>query len=139
MKKALFTICLAAFSTVAAYAQNPHFVVGPTVTDNGTTLTATGSIAGLGNNQLLTVEMNVSGTVTTECTNRGGNVAPGQTKTDNFSVSGRYTSDKNGRVDFSLTTPLPLPGRCPNGNWTGAVTDVSFGTPAILVNGTVIH
>jgi len=139
MKKVLFTLCIAAISAFSAFAQNPHYVAGPTFTDNGTTLTGTGSIAGLGNNQLLTIELQVSGTVTTECTNRGGNVAPGQTKTENFSVSGRFTSDRNGRVDFSLTTPLPLPGRCPNGNWTGNVTDVSFGTPVILVNGSVLQ
>ena len=139
MKKVLLTLCLIAASAIGAYAQNPHFVAGPTVVDNGSTLTGSGSIAGLGNNQGLTIEMDVTGTVTTECKNRGGNIAPGQTKTEAFAVSGRYTSDKNGRVDFSLTTPLPLPGSCPNGNWTGRVTDVSFGTPVILVNGVPVQ
>ncbi|MFM2206934.1 MAG: hypothetical protein RL213_909 [Bacteroidota bacterium] len=139
MKKLFFSLALALVSTVAVYAQNPHFVAGPTVTDNGTTLTVTGSIAGLGNNQLITIELNVSGTVTTECTNRGGNVAPGQTKTDNFVVVGNYTSDRNGRVNFSVTTPSPTPGRCPNGNWTGTVTDVSFGTPVVKVNGVPVQ
>lgn len=139
MKKVFLTLLLAGISVVSAIAQNPHYVAGPTFTDNGTSLTGTGSIAGLGNNQGITVEMNVNGTVTTECRNHGGNIAPGQTRTENFSVSGRYTSDKNGRVDFSLTTPLPLPGRCPNGNWTGIVTDVSFGTPVVLVNGAVLR
>lgn len=139
MKHTVLLLSFLVGSAISVFAQNPHFVAGPTVTDNGSTLTATGSIAGLGNNLGITIEMQVSGVVTTECTNRGGNVAPGQTKTEGFSVSGRYTSDRNGRVNFSLTTPLPLPGSCPNGNWTGRVTDVSFGTPVILVDGVPVH
>ncbi|GEO07042.1 hypothetical protein AAE02nite_47060 [Adhaeribacter aerolatus] len=117
---------VALFSVNSAFSQNPHFLKPPVFTDNGTTLTATGSIVGLGANITITVILTTTGTATTECTNPGGNVAPGQTKTGAITVSGDFTSDKNGRVNYTLTTNAPAPGPCPNGQWTGRVTGVTF-------------
>ena len=141
-KQTVRFILLAAIIALSANfvaAQNPHFVAGPTLTDNGTTLTTTGSIAGLGNNQLIVIALNVTATVTTTCTHPGGNVAPGQTKTVTLTKSGKFMSDQNGRVNFTITTPLPTPGQCPNGQWTGTISDISFSNVSLSVNGQVIY
>lgn len=131
-------LLISLFSISGAMAQNLHFIGSPTITDNGTTLTFCSKLAGLGNNQSVTVKLSATATVTTVCTNPGGNVAPGQTKTVTVSASGTFTSDKNGSVTFCLTTPTPEPGSCPNGMWNGTVTDVSFTNQQILVNGKTV-
>lgn len=131
----LSLVLAAVFSMGAVKAQNPHFVDGPTTTDNGTTLTTCGKIAGLGNNQGITITLTTTRTITTQCTNPAGHIAPGQTKTETTSVTGTFSSDKNGSVTFCLTTDVPTPGACPNGKWTGKVTDVSFTNTAVWVGG----
>jgi len=113
---------------------SPHYVVGPTFTDNGTTLTASGSVAGLGNEDV-TVLLNASGTGTIVCTNPAGHVAPGQTSDVNVSGSQTITDVKNGRVDFNVTTAQPVapPDACPNPKWTAKVTNVDFNTATLIV------
>jgi hypothetical protein len=113
---------------------SPHYVVGPTFTDNGTTLTASGSVAGLGNEDV-TVLLNAQGTATIICTNPAGNVAPGQTKDVNVSGSQTITDVKNGRVNFSVTTIAPTApaDACPNRKWTASVTNVDFNTATLIV------
>lgn len=130
---------ISVFSIGPALAQNIHFIGSPTITDNGTTLTFSGKLAGLGNSESVNITLNTTATTITECSNPSGNIAPGQTKTGTVSTSGVFTSDKNGSVTFTLTTPPPSPGKCPNGKWTGTVTDVSFANSQILVNGTVVN
>ena len=76
---------------------SPHFVEGPTFTDNGTTLTASGSVAGLGNEDV-TVAVAAKGTATIVCRNPAGKVAPGQTQNVNVSGQQTITDVKNGRV-----------------------------------------
>jgi hypothetical protein len=106
---------------------NAHLLGPVTLTDNGTTLTATGTFAGLGN-QDLTVTLAATGSATVLCHNPKGNVAPGQTQP--VSVSGSQTDIevKNGRARFDVTTPAPaITGNpCPNGKWTPELTNVTF-------------
>jgi len=106
---------------------SPHYVVGPTFTDNGTTLTADGSVAGLGNEDV-TVLLNATGTATIVGVNPAGNVAPGQTQDVNVSGQQTITDVKNGRVNFSVTTIPPTASNAslPNKKWTAVVTDVDF-------------
>jgi len=121
-------------------ADNPHFVEGPTFTDNGTTLTASGNIAGLGNaGGSASIVLRADLTATTLCHNPQGKVAPGQTKFLSVSTSGTFPIDSNGHVIFSLSTEEPTPGACPNGKWTGEVTDVTFSNVTISVNGQQIY
>ena len=96
---AVLAFVLAIVPTTAVLAANPHFVTGPTFSTANGALTATGSIAGLGNQDVTIV---LEGTATVTCTNRGGNVPPGQTET----VSGTVENlrPENGRVNFSVTT-----------------------------------
>ena len=142
MKKIILSCAIALialFSVSTARAQNIHFIGSPTITDLGTQLQFCGKLAGLGNSQLVTITLSTTATTITTCTNPGGNVAPGQTKTGTVSTSGTFQSSKNGSVTFCLTTDAPTPGKCPNGNWTGQVTDVTFNNSTISVNGQVVN
>lgn len=133
-------LALALIAT-AAFAANVHFVKGPTFTDNGTTLTTTGKLAGLGNEDLR-ITVAVTGTATKiTCTNPGGNQAPGQNK-PGVTASGSQTisSDqiKNGSVNIRVTTaePAQLTPRqagCPNNRWTARIDDVEFESAKITV------
>jgi hypothetical protein len=113
---------------------SPHYVVGPEFTDNGTTLSASGSVAGLGNEDV-TVLLNAQGSATIICTNHGGNVAPGQTRDVSVSGSQTITDVKNGRVNFNVTTEEPeAPAdACPNKLWTASVTNVKFNSATLIV------
>ncbi len=126
---------IAMFSVNTAIAQNIHYIDGPTTLDNGTTLTTCGKLAGLGNNKGITITVKTTATITTECRNPAGHVVPGQSRTEEISVSKTFYSDKNGNVSWCLTTLDQKPGICPNGKWTGRVTDVSFVNTNVWVNG----
>ena len=113
---------------------SPHYVVDPTITDNGTTLTASGSVAGLGNADV-TVILDASGFGLVICTNPAGKVAPGQTQEVNVSGKQTITDVKNGRVNFSVTTVAPTagPDACPNPKWKATITDVQFNSATLIV------
>src|SRR5688500_1859692 len=113
---------------------SPHFVVGPIFTDQGSTLNASGSVAGLGNEDV-TVLLNAQGTATIICTNPGGNVAPGQTKDVNVSGSQTITDGKTGLVTFNVTTVAPKApaAACPYRQWTPSVTNVDFSGATLIV------
>ena len=124
---AVLVLSVAAIASAAV-----RFHAGPTCTDNGTTLTCTGNVSGLGQEQLV-VTITSTATATVECTNPAGNVAPGQTFTTPVSGSGSFQVDKNGRANFSVTTTAPTApaNSCPNPQWSAAVTDVTFGDVTI--------
>jgi hypothetical protein len=71
------------------------------------------------------------GLVTSVCTNKGGNVAPGQSLV-NVEVTGEGTfpSDENGNVNVDLVTEVPTisaqEAGCPGPNWTVTPTSVEF-------------
>jgi hypothetical protein len=135
---AVLSMLVVALAAVPALAANPHFLSGPTFTDNGTTVTATGTIAGLGNEDV-TVEVLATGTGTVTCTNPAGNVAPGQDQEINTSGTVTGLEVKNGRVTFSVTTEPPeqptdaTDAGCPNDKWTATITDVEFTSATINV------
>jgi hypothetical protein len=138
----LFTlIALASTTLVAVRAANPHYKKGPSIVDNGATATATGTIAGLGNgNVIVTINFpNASGTTT--CSNPGnGNQADGQNPATPAATSGSQliTRVKNGSVSFTVTTdppenPTPQAAGCPNGQWTAAFDNITFGAGVLTV------
>ena len=136
----LTLLAVASIAAVAVWAANPHYKKGPSTVDNGITATSTGTIAGLGNGNVI-VTLNFPGaTGTTTCTNPGGNEAAGQNPATPAATSGSQliTKIKNGTVSFTVTTdvppnPTPQAAGCPNGQWTAAFNDVSFGNGTLTV------
>jgi len=129
---------------MTALAQSVHLKGGanaePAFTDGGVFLEAAGSLAGLGQGDVL-ITLTAQADVTSTCTNQGGNEAPGQNPAP-ITVSGSQAIPeselKNGNTPFDVTTVAPvtiIPGApdCPNTNWTEKITDLSFTSAVITV------
>ena len=136
----LTLVALTSTAMVAVWAASPHYKKGPTVVDNGLTATATGTLAGLGNGNVIVTLSFPNATGTTTCTNKGGNQAAGQNPATPAAVSGSQliTKVKNGTVSFVVTTDAPEnptseAAGCPNGNWTAAFDNITFGAGTLTV------
>jgi hypothetical protein len=96
----------------------------------------TGKVAGLGGTTF-EIRVTASGLATVECTNPGGNVAPGQdTAVDVAGSSGPLATPRNGQFQFTIRTEAPtVPNfpTCPNPQWTARVVDVTFGDATLLL------
>src|SRR5215213_6466602 len=136
-----FTLALAI--PTAAWAQSGHFVGTPTCTDEGTIVVCTGKVAGLGSTTFQ-IQTDAVGIASVECTNPGGNVAPGQdTEVTTSGTTGEIPTPRNGQFRFSGQTddpePLPATPTCPNNQWTPNITDVEFNEATVtLLEGGVV-
>jgi hypothetical protein len=130
-----------ALAAPTAFAANPHFVVGPEITLTGNdTVRATGSVAGLGNEN---IDVRLTAVIDVEvlCENPGGNVAPGQTQ--QATVTGEQTDVEvdNGRADFDVETaaaaldPTLMPKElgCPNNKWTPLIGEVTIESATLQI------
>lgn len=122
--------------STAATAASPHFKGRSPIsfTDDGLTLTAKASYAGLGNFDSLQVLTATGNTVSTCTTPSGSNEAPGQNPAPVTLVGSTPVPAgdiKNGNVTITTSTAAPtspVPGSpgCPNSSWTETITDVAF-------------
>ena len=125
----------------SALAANVHLKKGSLqFTDNGLTLSATGALAGLGNEDIQVI-LTATGDVSATCSNPAGHQAPGQNPAD-VTLTGVQnipsTSIKNGNVRFDVTTGAPEQptwdeAGCPNRRWTAEITDVDFTSATLTV------
>jgi hypothetical protein len=136
----LALLAVASMAVVAVWAANPHYKKGPSCVDNGLTATCTGTIAGLGNGNVLAILNFPNATGTTTCTSPGGHQAPGQNPATPAPVSGTASvgNPKNGTLSFTVTTdppanPTPQAAGCPNGNWTAAFNNITFGNGTLTI------
>jgi len=139
------TLALVVALAGTAYANNVHLKGGPhaqpAFTDNGLTLTAAGTLAGLGFGDVL-VNLSATANPTAVCTNNGSNAAPGQNPapvTVTGSVAIPAGAIKNGNAPFSVSTnppPSPIAGApdCANPNWTETITDMAFTSATLTVD-----
>jgi hypothetical protein len=102
-----------------ALAVSPHYISAASGLSESS-LTANFKIAGLGDNQTITVTLTADATAQYACINGGGNhpkATNKETVSGPVSASGDFTSGKNGNVTGTLTAPPPDKGdfSCPSG------------------------
>jgi hypothetical protein len=139
---AIATVLVAAAAFPAAtFAQNAHLKGRNPVlfVDNGLTLTATVSYAGLGNFDTLQI-LDATANPTATCTNPAGATQPPGQNPAEVDVTGSTAVPagdiKNGNVTIATTTnpPVtPVAGApdCPNPQWTENITDMAFTSATI--------
>jgi hypothetical protein len=141
---AIVALVFVAFALIVqqALAASPHLKGKNAVafTDNGLTLTATVSYAGLGNFDTLQ-NLAASAQPTGDCVNPGsGEHRPPGHNPAEATVSGSTAVPagdiKNGNVTITTTTDpptTPVAGApdCPNANWTENITDMAFTSATI--------
>jgi hypothetical protein len=142
VRVAIAMVLVAAFPA-ATLAQNAHLKGRNPVlfVDNGLTLTATVSYAGLGNfDTLQTVDATANPTST--CTNPAGATQPPGQNPAEVDVTGSTALPaediKNGNVTIATTTSppvTPIQGApdCPNPQWTENITDMAFTSATITL------
>jgi hypothetical protein len=128
-------------SADVAFAQNGHFLTSgnnaPECTDEGLTVLCTGKVAGLGGTTF-EIRISADATALVECTNPGGNVAPGQdTDIQVEGTTGPTPTPRTGQFRFSIETdpppdPDPTP-TCPNEMWDPDIVDVVFDTVTLTL------
>lgn len=103
---------LSAVALTPALAGSPHFVDDQTtLTQDGNTLTVTGKIAGLGDEDQVHVVLSADA----GCYNRGGNHPQAENK-DAVLAEGDFPVDQTGKVYFTLsgTATFDPSAPCPN-------------------------
>jgi hypothetical protein len=144
MKRAkIITVLVVAAFPAATLAQNAHLKGRNPIlfVDNGLTLTATATYAGLGNFTTFQI-VDATANPTSTCTNPAGATQPPGQNPAPVNVTGATAvpaSDiKNGNVSIATTTSgpaTPIAGApdCPNPQWTERITNMAFTSATITL------
>jgi hypothetical protein len=145
MRRIAITIPLAVLSlglsATLAFADTIHNI---SVSFDGNTVTATGDISGLGSQKPAYAVLSANGFATYECSNQGGNAAPGQNPVPVQGSSapqdlGNTTHNGRGTVNVSVTvtapqTINPKTAGCPNGKtWTATLQSVTLTSATLTI------
>jgi hypothetical protein len=138
MRSLLLAACLFMMLAVTVSAASLHFVGRVSFEVDANTLSVSGKVAGLGNQQEASFTLDAVGQAYFTCFNQGGNAAPGQNPVT-FAVSDTriLRSDKNGSIvfDFGVTAnPSGDPAvLCPNANWRTRLDRVEFSSATLTI------
>ena len=135
----LSMLALVGFMATTVWATSPHFLrcAASGVNPDGS-LDVSFTIAGLGDNQTLTVTATAHADAVYGCLNHGQqcpNAANKQEVKANVSASGQFKSGKNGPIRASLSVdPPPTTLRCPGGQ-TLVLVSVSYTNVSVSAPG----
>ena len=132
-------IALSSFMAITVWAASPHFLrCGASGVNPDGTLNVSFTIAGLGDNQSLTVTASADANATYGCLNHGQqcpNAANKQEVQQDVSAVGSFTSGKNGSIRGSFTVdPPPTTLNCPGGQ-TLVLVSVSYTNVSVSAPG----
>lgn len=106
---AAVTMVIGGFAASSSFAQgNPHFISGPDYSIANNAVTASGSIAGVGNQDASIV---LVADAEVDCLNNGHHTPKGLHQSVT-STPTTFSADKNGKIDFSVTTGQ-VAAKCP--------------------------
>jgi hypothetical protein len=134
----LSMIALSGFMATTVWAASPHFInCSASGVNSDGSLNVCFKIAGLGDNQTLTVTASAHADAVYGCLNRGQQCPNAANKVNvqsDVSATGTFTSGKNGQITACLTVdPPPTELTCPNGQRLVLVsvsyTNVSVSAP----------
>src|ERR1044072_7187715 len=126
----LTMLALSSFMAITVWATSPHFLrcAASGVNPDGT-LDVSFTIAGLGDNQTLTVTASAHADAVYGCLNHGQQCPNAANKVEvqqDVSASGTFTSGKNGQITGCLSVdPPPTELTCPNGQ-TLVLVSISY-------------
>ena len=135
----LTMLALSGFMATTVWAASPHFLsCGASGVNSDGTLNVSFRIAGLGDNQSLTVTASADANATYGCLNHGQqcpNAANKQEVQQDVSAVGTFTSGKNGSIRASLTVEPPDTDlNCPGGQ-TLVLVSVSYTNVSVSAPG----
>ena len=132
-------IALSSFMAITVWAASPHFLrCGASGVNPDGTLNVSFTIAGLGDNQSLTVTASADANATYGCLNHGQQCPNAANKVNvqsDVSATGTFTSGKNGSIRGSFTVdPPPTTLNCPGGQ-TLVLVSVSYTNVSVSAPG----
>jgi hypothetical protein len=131
---------LAATAMPVQAGQGLHWFQGqtPTVTNNGTSVEASGQVAGAGT--FITAVLTVHYTFPVSCFNPGSDTGPVPGHSGTGTTAGSQTVQAiHGNASFDITVPVPTnntppPHACPSSKWVAVVGTPTVSSATVTVN-----
>jgi hypothetical protein len=136
----LVGMTMLAAAAVPAQASGLHWFQGntPTVTNNGSSVEASGQVAGAGT--YIVATLTVHYTFPTLCFNPGSDTGPVPGQSGSGTASGSQTVQAiHGNASFDITVPVPTnntppPHACPSSKWTAIVGPPTVSSATVTVD-----